>query len=222
MDSKRKEITLDATNRIRLTLRERAFNILYPAWNRVGIARRAKKRRVDLMLKSAGIDPMHQLRILEIGCGNGQDFISHFSGMNHLQLFGMDIDDYGIRQQNFGFVHGDATNIPFPDGYFDLVVSIGVLEHIEPVSKLLEMTREIERVGRAYAVVVPSIATRLEPHTMVWRWQLKPRGSKRAVPALNYFSDEAWLQFDGFRSASIQTFDYLPILIKNTLIYKRR
>lgn len=92
----------------------------------------------------------------------------------------------------------------------------------EPVSKLLELTREIERVGRADSVVVPGIATRLELHTMVWRWPLKPRGRKRAVPALNYFSDEAWLPFDGFRSASIQTFAYLPVLIKNTLIFKRR
>jgi ubiquinone/menaquinone biosynthesis C-methylase UbiE len=221
LNSRRKEITLDATNRLRLTFRERVFNLLYPVWNRIGVARRAKRRRVDLMLQSAGINPKQELRILEIGCGNGQDFISHFRGMSQLKLFGMDIDDYGIQQPNFSFVHGDATNIPFPDGYFDLVVSIGVLEHIEPISRLLEMTREIERVGKAYSVVVPSIATRLEPHTMVWRWQLKPWGRKRAVPALNYFSDEAWLQFDGFRSASIKTFAYLPVLIKNTLIFKR-
>lgn len=220
-EKKARSIPTDAQSRTTLRLRERAFNYLYPAWNRIGPTRRLKLRRVEMMLAAADFSLEGPARILEVGCGNGQDFVHHLGSCKQVELFGMDIDDYGIEQENFTFVQGDASSIPFPDRHFDLVVSIGVLEHIEPISKLLTMIGEIRRVAKRFAIVVPSISTRLEPHTIEWRWQLKPHGTKRAVPALNYFSDEAWLQFDGFRNAEIKTFDYLPLLIRNVVIYSR-
>lgn len=216
-----KVIPTDEERRTSLTIRERAFNFLYPTWNKIGPTRKLKHRRLKLMLEAAGFVAQPGSKILEVGCGNGQDFVSYFRSERQVSVFGMDIHDYGIEQDNFTFVHGDAAVIPFPDKYFDLVVSIGVLEHIEPISKLLKVIDEINRVGKRYAIVVPSISTRLEPHTIVWRWQLKQHEKKRAVPALNYFSDEAWLQFDGFNNAAIQTFYYLPLLIRNALIYSR-
>lgn len=206
--------------RTRLTLRERLFNALYPIWNRAGLVRGRKALRVRRMFDAIGFDPDAGGLLLEVGCGNGQDLVSHLTGRN-VSVYGMDIDDYGIAQSNFTFVKGDAARMPFLDKHFDAVVSIGVLEHIEPMSKLLAMIGEIDRVSKSYAIVVPSVSTLLEPHTMIPLWQLRALGHKRAVPALNFFSDEAWLQFDGFLGASIKRFFHIPPIIANLLIYKR-
>ncbi len=48
---------------------------------------------------------------------------------------------------------------PFRDNEFDVAVSIGVFEHIRPMSKLVKASMEIARVSRRFLVVVPSIAT---------------------------------------------------------------
>jgi len=37
---------------------------------------------------------------------------------------------------------------------------------------------------------------------------------------LYYYSDEAWLQFEGFKDAKLKRFYHLPPLITNLLIYK--
>jgi ubiquinone/menaquinone biosynthesis C-methylase UbiE len=114
----------------------------------------------------------------------------------------------------------DAEDTLFKDKYFDLTVSIGVLEHIEPIEKLCKVITEIDRISKEYVVIVPNIITFLEPHTLRFFWQLRAIHSKKKYDALNFYSDETLLKFKGFSGAKITRFDYIPGLIKNTIIYK--
>lgn len=159
-------------------------------------------------------------RFLDIGCANGKDFIQFFSGYRGVEITGIDIVDREIKQDNCSFLKIDAENLPFEEKYFDLCFSIGVFEHIEPVEKLCKVISELDRVAKSYVVVVPSISTIMEPHTTELFWQIRDSTKKRKHSYLNYFSDEAWLQFSGFRDAKIKRYTYMPFLIKNTIIYK--
>jgi ubiquinone/menaquinone biosynthesis C-methylase UbiE len=114
----------------------------------------------------------------------------------------------------------DAEHLDFEDKYFDIVVSFGLFEHIQPIEKLCKAISEVERVAKSYVICVPSIATVFEPHVMSFYWQLRSPKKKAPHNALNYCSDDAWLQFNGFSGAKITRFWYIPLLIQDTFIYK--
>jgi len=159
-------------------------------------------------------------RVLEVGCANGKDFIQFCRNNDEVELVGLDIQDYGFQQENFKMVVGDAEKIECPDKYFDLTVSFGVLEHIQPIEKLCAVISEIDRVSKNYVVVVPSISTLVEPHAASLLWQLRAAGKKKNYSRLNYFSDEAWLQFEGFSQAKLERFYHLPPFVSNLMLYK--
>lgn len=138
-----------------------------------------------------------------------------------LDIYGIDLVDKGLRQNNFTMLVGDASHLDFPTDYFDVVLSFGVLEHVQPVEKLCSMISEIARVGQSYYNVVPAVSTLVEPHTSSVLWQMRSRDRKVAHRSLNYFSDDAWLQFKGFEGATLKRFFHIPIFISNLLIYKR-
>jgi len=155
--------------------------------------------------------------ILEVGCGFGRDFVKSMDS-SPAHIYGLDPFDSGLRQSNFTFVQGDVAEIPFEDGYFDVTLSLGVLEHIEPTEKLTVGIREIARVSKNYCMVVPCISTRFEPHFWEYRWQLKKPNDRQVN--VNYLSDRAWTRFEGFTGASTVRFDYIPGLITTLMIYK--
>ncbi len=71
--------------------------------------------------------------VLEVGCGIGR-VIKLFAAAGS-DAYGTDLpvlSECWAREGNDPrrFFCGDATNLPFPDNYFDIVFSFGVIEHI--------------------------------------------------------------------------------------------
>ena len=182
----------------------------------------AKRRlRVISELVENKLDQGEKLKVLEVGCHNGRDFIHFLKGKENIQITGLDIEDYGIEQENFEYCGSDAEAIPFPDKYFDIVVSIGVLEHITPIEKLCRVISEIDRVSNQFVMIVPSVNTLIEPHTASVLWQLRSVRHKESYPGLNFFSDEAWLSFSGFKRAKTKRFWLIPFILGNLCIYSK-
>ena len=77
--------------------------------------------------------------------------------------FGVDISEPTVRQARAAFADGglratvaDCRRLPFRDGSFDAVYSMGTIEHFfDPETALLEMHRVLRRGGRA-VVGVPN------------------------------------------------------------------
>ena len=76
-------------------------------------------------------------RVLDIGCGNG-DVLSRFAAAG-AEVEGVDITDRAIElsKRRFheahlcgGFTRIDGRRLPFGDGSFDVVTSMGVLHHV--------------------------------------------------------------------------------------------
>ena len=92
-------------------------------------------------------------KILDIGCGKGflmHDFLKVLPGA---EVYGLDASDYAINNSKEEIrdriKHGSATNLPWPDRFFDLVISINTL-HCLHAHELDLALREMERVGKAY------------------------------------------------------------------------
>lgn len=193
------------------------------------VARHLKLRRFRHIMAQSGAHPEgRRLRVLEIGCANGKDVIQFLDDTSKYDVYGVDIQPSAIQADNFTFVQGDAEALPFEDGFFDLVITVGLLEHIEPMEKLSRVAGEIARVGRAYVNIVPSVSTWLEPHAVSIRWPLRlhkekvERHCQNEILHLNFLSDHTWSKFEGFRQADIRRFWYLFPFIRNTVIYKQR
>jgi len=198
---------------------------LYRVWKNK-LATGLKRARLAKILKLSGLaDANRKIRILEVGCANGQDALQFLTDKAKYELAGVDITDSKIPFENFTFVQADAAALPFADNSFDLVISIGLLEHIEPMEKLCAVIREMRRVGKAYVSVVPSVSTLLEPHAVSLFWPLRLHKKMvhkhcGGVPLhLNFFTDHSWSKFEGFADAEVRRFYYLFPLVRNTYIY---
>ncbi|MEZ5453514.1 MAG: class I SAM-dependent methyltransferase [Thiothrix sp.] len=181
------------------------YKTLYPLYRKTGASTYFRKRRFDLIREMLALTPGQ--RVLEVGCSSGIDFMQF---ADQYQVMGVDVRDVP-KVCDFPFQQLNAKSLPWPDRHFDAVVSIGVLEHIQPIDTLCAVTAEIRRVAKRFCVIVPSNGTWIEPHTWVPWWQLRGQHTKPPCAfELNYFSDEAWLQFPGFLDAVTKRYWHVP------------
>lgn len=196
---------------------------------------RTRKRRYRKICKLVNLKPNH--RILDVGCGMGIS-LEAFNKEN--EIVGLDIyPKQKIFQDNFSYVKGDGGNMKvFKNKEFDLVICIGVLEHIFSFEKLKKMAEEIQRVGKSYAIVVPHMYTLIEPHYQLPFWQFYPDNFKSFLikrfsigcfkkdpggkfEKLHYFKKEKWLSL--FPGSSIVSYNHIYFgLIRDYIIFKNK
>lgn len=94
-------------------------------------------------------------RVLEVGCNVGTQ-LNLLSRMGFENLYGVEINQYAIEtshEVNKGLpicvVRGTALDLPFKDGWFDLVYTSGVLIHINP-DDVATVMREMGRCSRRW------------------------------------------------------------------------
>jgi pseudaminic acid biosynthesis-associated methylase len=93
------------------------------------------------------------IKILEVGSGLGNQLLN-LQKMGFENLYGIEVNSHAIEQakvntKGINVVQGSAFDVPFRDGYFDLVFTSGVLIHIAPAD-IEKALREIHRCSREY------------------------------------------------------------------------
>ena len=91
-------------------------------------------------------------KILDIGCGKAFLLYDFLKVVPDAEIHGIDISPYAIANSKEEIRDrlqvGNATQLPWPDDYFDLVISITTLHNLH-VYDLDPALREMERVGKA-------------------------------------------------------------------------
>jgi pseudaminic acid biosynthesis-associated methylase len=92
-------------------------------------------------------------RILEVGCNVGNQLWS-LKEMGFSDLYGIEINAEAVEQakqrtRGIHIIKGSAFDLPFKEGYFDLVFTSGVLIHIPP-AELPAVMGEIRRCTRSF------------------------------------------------------------------------
>lgn len=108
--------------------------------------------RTDMNREFLGALP-HDTRILEVGSNIGNQLL-YLQAMGFTDLWGLEAADYALgiaRQQtsDINLVKGSAFDLPFKDGFFDLVFTSVVLIHISPTD-LPRAIAELHRCTRRY------------------------------------------------------------------------
>jgi len=114
-------------------------------------------------------------RTLEVGCGKGFLLFDFTKVVPGIEVHGIDISEYAIRNAKEEIKHrlqvGNATHLPWPDKYFDLVVSINTLHNLY-CYELDRALREIERVGKKNKYIcVESYRNEIEKANLLY-WQV--------------------------------------------------
>jgi ubiquinone/menaquinone biosynthesis C-methylase UbiE len=113
--------------------------------------------------------------VLEIGCGEGM-LLAALTGATK---FGIDPSVHALlrakRRSTADCAVARAEELPFPPSCFDLVVTVGVMEHFEdPDAATAEIHRVLKPSGR-YIALIQTDMTRLERLTVKVREYLFPR-----------------------------------------------
>lgn len=111
--------------------------------------RSTKAKMIEAFFVKALGKPVENLKILDIGCGNGQ--IGNYFAQNN-EVDGVDVEDKtGGNKPDFNYLLIEDENLPFKDDHFDLIISHHVIEHVTDQSKhLSEIRRTLKPNGLAY------------------------------------------------------------------------
>jgi SAM-dependent methyltransferase len=97
-----------------------------------------------------------EMRVLDWGCGNGH--FSHFLNQYNIDTTGYSFEPFPVILEGSTLFHfkegiaGNPTALPFGDSVFDMVFSIGVLEHVRDsggseIGSLTEIHRVLKPGG---------------------------------------------------------------------------
>lgn len=111
-------------------------------------------RKSDVFCQFLPKDRLSEGRVLEVGCNIGVQLKILQNVNSGLELYGLEPMKYALDKgralyPDITFVPGTAFDIPFKDGYFDAVMTNGVLIHIHP-HDLTRALAEIHRVSRRF------------------------------------------------------------------------
>ncbi len=134
-------------------------------------------------------------KILDVGCGKGYLLYDFLKIIPDAEVYGIDISEYAITNSKEeireNLTKGSATELPWPDNYFDLVISINTI-HCLYAYDLQKSIKEIERVGKFNKYIcVESYRNETEKANLLY-WQV-------TCEAFNTPKEwEWWFQSNGY------------------------
>jgi ubiquinone/menaquinone biosynthesis C-methylase UbiE len=157
----------------------------------------------EAMAKHYGIKPGD--KILDVGCGKGYLLYEFTQALPGVEVAGLDISEYAIenaKEEVKPFLTaGNATSLPYEDGYFDYIISITTLHNLYNF-ELRKALQEIERVGKQNKhVIIESYRNEREKANLLY-WQLTCRA---------FYTPEEW---EWFMTESGYTGDYSYIVFE--------
>lgn len=133
-------------------------------------------------------------KILKIGCGSGyfaSELIS--AGFSHVRVIDNgDFIAYPDVRERCDFKSADLSfeSIGYPDGYFDAVIALQVLEHVENPWHAVRECERVLRKGGMFIVTVP------RADALPYRWSYLVRRTPDAFHRdnndVNFFIPELW------------------------------
>ena len=146
--------------------------------------------------------------VLDIGCAKGFLLYDLTKEIPGLKIAGIDISGYAINNAMDGFnenlelarkqilphiIIGDATNLPWPDNSFDLVLNINTLHNLnesDATNCIKEMIRVCKKPENMFIQV--DAYTNEEEKTRMENWVLTAKTMKSDKEWINFFKENGY------------------------------
>jgi SAM-dependent methyltransferase len=155
---------------------DKAITLGHPSY----VWRFGQDRRLALIRRYA---PLEGKRILDVGCGLGT-YVKKMRDFSQ-EVYGVDVDSEKVAEASRTLPNiqlAPAEKLPFPDGFFDVVLLHEVIEHVEDDRQAIrEAHRVIKREGRM-VIFAPNRLYPLETHGIFWRGKYRFGN----IPLVNY------------------------------------
>lgn len=131
------------------------------SWNPKEFKALLKSNEMDEAIQiSLKYMPDKSARILEAGSGSGR-VVKYFSDLGYRNVYGIEINREAIKNLNKNYPElrvrqGDLLKMPYPENYFDVVVSYGVVEHF-PALGVVSPLKALYRAVKSGGVVIVSV-----------------------------------------------------------------
>ena len=144
-------------------------------------------------------------KILDVGCGKGFLLYDFLKVLPDAEIYGVDISEYAITNSKPEIRNrlkiGNATQLPWPDNYFDLVISITTLHNLHAYD-LDKALREMERVSTNHKYLCVESYRNEEEKANLLYWQVTcecfytPDEWKWWFKHSNYNGDYSFIYFE--------------------------
>jgi len=131
------------------------YNVLSSAYDVLNPYLYTSSMRGEVAKLADGDNP---LRVLDVGCGTGYTTEGILRLGSVCEVVGVDQNhgqlqkaarNLSMKKRRVSLFRGDVENLPFMDGSFDAVVSVGAVEYFpDPERALKEMARVVKPQGR--------------------------------------------------------------------------
>ncbi len=141
-----------------MTADERARTLGHPSY----VWRAGQNRRLDLINRYA---PLQGKRILDVGCGLGM-YVRAMCAFSS-DVYGVDIDSDKVAKISADLPNiqtAPAEELPFADGFFDVILSHEVIEHVNDDARAISEAVRCLKPGGRLVVFCPNRLYPFETH----------------------------------------------------------
>jgi len=161
---------------------------VYDSWFQSPLGRLCFQWERDAILKAARPQPGEC--VLDVGCGTGlftAEFARRGAIVSGVDLSASMLEVARRRAEEEGLdielQQGRAESLPFPDGHFDLVTTVTMLEFVRsPAVVIAEMARVLKPGGRLILAALNSRG--------LWAWERRRFGQESIYARAHFFSPE--------------------------------
>jgi hypothetical protein len=149
------------------------FKLIADNRNRNSVATKMRRKRAALFEKLiASLES--PVRVLDVGGTESYWKMINPAGSYKTIVTLLNLQAVNTSLPNCTSIQGDARNLDFEDGSFDVVFSNSVIEHVGGYEDQSAMAKEVCRVGKRYFVQTPSKHFPIEPHFLFPFFQFLP------------------------------------------------
>jgi len=211
---------------------------LYSYFNKGNLYIVQSRERIILdLLREFNFSKLSDKKILDIGCGDGgelRNFIKY--GAKPKYLYGIDLLEDRIEiaedvSPNINFKYGNASNLPYEDKFFDIVLQFTVFTSILKKGIKKDIAKEMLRVLKKEGIIIWYDFRYNNPRNPVVKGIKKKeivnlfpnckftfRRVTLAPPIVRFIAPRSWLLCYLFEKLSFLCTHYLVIIRKEKLL----